>query len=618
METEALCQSFEQPQTNTLLTLPTELLVYIMSFLLIHDRIKLRYVSQRLRDICEASVLWNEVVWPYYETGSKICVSSVLISCGEHVRRLRFPKFASAAKLLTMSRGCVNVTELSLPPLVYFSSTQLERIFSTMASLNRLDIYWTENIRPLLEVVGNLRELTIRVKNISDSPSWEFNMWATEGVYLPPVLNIYTTSYYWMAETLAVEWTKWYRDLPKSIVYMYSSAKVPLNLGPSLPLLRFEFGPSASSPHVKVGNYGILGIRFDFETFNMTDFYYKGQKMYCINGRCLFGPWDRKFDVNPADLKLITHYDFGCVEDLYSGHLEQVANACPNLRWLNIKCNIHCLKSLEGLKCIVENCPHLQGLNLLDISIDDVESYVLLWEILSDAKKLSHLSVPSCYLVGRNVSYHQKRELFGSYRNLQGLEYEECVGYCRICVDLHDLHEEPVLSYFPSLTYCRSLYNSYAILQHILTNCQQLKYLSYDDCVGIRSLPSSCCCKLEQLYISGDLMIIGDSFMSALSAHGNLQCLILSVQFVAVKGIHTVIRNSPNLTILCLFLVQPLCSEKGRKISPKDFKAKLKKEFPHHKLFSVGTFRIALDQCCEHLLADLNTELNTLWPSFTY
>ena len=63
-----------------------------------------------------------------------------------------------------------------------------------------------------------------------------------------------------------------------------------------------------------------------------------------------------------------------------------MANACPNLQWLNIKCNIHYLESSMGLKCFVENCLHLQGQNLLDISVDDVE--------ISDAEKLSKFLLP--------------------------------------------------------------------------------------------------------------------------------------------------------------------------------------------------------------------------------
>ena len=92
-----------------------------MSLLVIHDRIKLRYVSRRLRYVSKVAILWSE--FSYYECKDDLdeyCVSGTFKECGEHVKRLNFPIIMPLAKLIWLTENCVNVTELSLPPKVYF------------------------------------------------------------------------------------------------------------------------------------------------------------------------------------------------------------------------------------------------------------------------------------------------------------------------------------------------------------------------------------------------------------------------------------------------------------------------------------------------------------------
>ena len=45
---------------TSLVDLPTELLVEILSYLSIRDRIVMRYVSRRFRDVGETPLLWKE------------------------------------------------------------------------------------------------------------------------------------------------------------------------------------------------------------------------------------------------------------------------------------------------------------------------------------------------------------------------------------------------------------------------------------------------------------------------------------------------------------------------------------------------------------------------------
>jgi len=87
----------------SMLTLPTELLVYIISFLSQHDKVKLRYVSKWLRCVTEETPsLWKKFVWPYYGSNEKCCVKKVLKVYGQHIKVLSFPNSRVPSTLVEM------------------------------------------------------------------------------------------------------------------------------------------------------------------------------------------------------------------------------------------------------------------------------------------------------------------------------------------------------------------------------------------------------------------------------------------------------------------------------------------------------------------------------------
>ena len=65
-------------EDRSLDSLPTELLVYIASFLPTRDKAKLRYVSRRLQSVGDVSSLWSEFVWPQYDSREEVCVKNLL------------------------------------------------------------------------------------------------------------------------------------------------------------------------------------------------------------------------------------------------------------------------------------------------------------------------------------------------------------------------------------------------------------------------------------------------------------------------------------------------------------------------------------------------------------
>jgi len=100
-----------------LLALPTELLVYIISFLSsLRDKVKLRYTSKWLRCVIEETPsLWKKFVWPCYDSREECSVKEVIKVCGQYIKVLSFPKCRVAFTLVEMLQCCSNVQYLSLP-----------------------------------------------------------------------------------------------------------------------------------------------------------------------------------------------------------------------------------------------------------------------------------------------------------------------------------------------------------------------------------------------------------------------------------------------------------------------------------------------------------------------
>ena len=84
----------------------------------------------------------------------------------------------------------------------------------------------------------------------------------------------------------------------------------------------------------------------------------------------------------PNHLHSVSYADISN-SNAHPDHLKQLAVVCPNLEQLNLQKKFNCLKDLEGLHAIVHSCQNLESLNLAGISVSSLESYLLLWELLS-------------------------------------------------------------------------------------------------------------------------------------------------------------------------------------------------------------------------------------------
>ena len=205
---------------------------------------------------------------------------------------------------------------------------------------------------------------------------------------LPSVINVYDK---WICHPIEYQllwfWSTWNFKLPSFEVGLYEIKGVPMNLYPSIPLMKVKFGPAAIPPLIKLTDHGILGLQYD--TFLFTDYDHYGKVRYSITLLSEIQSFGHLKNNSISNLYSVSNVDF-CDMDIYPGHLEQLATACPNLERINIENNLNCLQNLKGLHAIAKN---LQGINLDGIPISCVECHLLLWQLLSSVKKLTHLAI---------------------------------------------------------------------------------------------------------------------------------------------------------------------------------------------------------------------------------
>ena len=399
---------------TSLVNLPTELLVIILSYLPIRDIILMQFVSQRFKEISKIPLLWKKCIWSDYEPRHVCSVSKVLKAHGEHVRQIFFPAHLTPTNILEMVHCCSKITHLSLPRHTQLSLDHLEEIVHTMTHLEQLDMFtssikWGFGVicnpsyhvyKQLLEVTtGSVRKLIIKLD--CNWPHMSVNFLCTleellkNGHPLPSVINLLIDVYaVGINSDILESWPASIYTIAPLEIGLYDIARVPMDLYPPIPLMKFRFGPAATPPLIKLSDHGILGL--DYDIFYLSDYDHYGKVRLSVSPKYTAVKYEHLHCISNFDS--VSNVDFSHV-NIYPGHLEQLAIACPNLERLNLGKAQNCLQSLQGLHAIVDTCQNLQGLNLVGIPVSSVESYLVLWELLSSIKKLTHLAIDLCKVV---------------------------------------------------------------------------------------------------------------------------------------------------------------------------------------------------------------------------
>ena len=630
-------------QASSLEMLPTELVIKILSYLPTRERFMMQYVCRRFQDVTEMPLLWKEFVWPDLEPHHVCSVTKILQDHGEYVRKIFFPAYLAQAKILEMAKCCTQVTHLILPRDTKLSLDDLRKIVDTMKCLLHLDVFAAGNFTQRDESVDSVqrrvtRQLIVRLLEISSTSVKELNLHVDshgknlftdinksikqlvdQGCHLPTI-NVYKNC------TTMCFYSLW-RDLqsnPAFKINLYQYKQITMNLYPPMPLQQYDFGPSATPFFIQLNADGML-YHSRSKIINLNEFDHNGIVRHTITPAHTFvGVKNVRINYTSC-LHSVYYIDLSCA-NVHSDNLKRLSIMFPHLQRLNLENNVHCLEDLQGLHAIVYTCKSLEGLNLAGISVSEVQSCLRFWVLLSSLKKLSHLAIDLCLMKHDDDNKHQLIKILETFHNLKALEISR--GYlkgCKECTNTTDF----LFSHFPALTYCKMYCFRYSALTYAITNCHKLKYLQEKDARKGSPLPSSINCHLQQLCIYSLSFDLTDELVKVLSAHGQLECVILYVKSISITGITTLINNSPKLTILRISMIKPLFNENYENDPFRDYHDPpitytdtIKQMFSYHKLFATGSFSV-------HVIAEtiiggvlatdlIDTDLKSLWPAIKH
>ena len=483
--------------SKSMANLSTEILVKILLYLPLRDKMTIRHVSRKLRGVSEIPLLWKEFVWLDCEPRHMHSMMKLLKIKGNHVRRIFFPAHVTPTKLLEMAHYCRKVTHLSIPGDTQLRPSDVKKVICMMTNLEQLEVLLNRSLMQCTDIsysrfIERLIKDTAGVKELK-IPFWASGRAVTiikeladQGNPLPSVISVLTEHSDDIASELFLFWSKSSSELPPFEISLYNNKRIPMNLYPSVPLSKFQFGsPVTTPPLIRLNNRGIVGLNsVEDDIFYFSEYDDYGTVRHTITPIGFVQQWlgyvknSAKadfFDQNSHKL-LIEEKHFNHINHLNSvsyidisnsnvhfNHLEKLAIACPNLQRLNLTGNENCLNDLQGLHAIVQKCQNLEGLNLAKISVSRIECYLILWELLSSLKKLSHLAIDLCM-----IKSHDSDKLISIFRkchNLKALELHR-FNWCKECRGTVDY----LFSHFPSLMYCRMSDFHYSGFKYALTN----------------------------------------------------------------------------------------------------------------------------------------------------
>ena len=610
---------------DTLITLPIEMLVYICSFMSVRDVVKIRCVSKILRYVGETPSLWKTFIWSMYPPRDSELLEHVLKMFGQYIKQFHFAD-VPPSKLEVMLKLCKNVTHLSLPRFTYYSEFgKVEKIVCSMSSLQILDIQGCSgiNMQRVFKLASNLKELSIyhrlrHHESIFDYPSsdssLEMSKWIEQWAnlnYLPRKLNVVVglcDPSGFLKDCLTVLKNKKSSkilDFP-NIAWFNICLQKSTDFVSVVPC--FQVRITESSVTLLSVRSKLLGLDLSREMvsepgcqyplcnrdqiFHLTQGCYHDKKVHKAWLNAIDGI-DEYID-NSVSLISVTYFNTSCA--LLPKHLQWLSIACPNLQRLDLSGNARCLRDLQGLCSVAQNCRNLQYLNLTNIDIEDVDPEIYgccacdlyeLWEILC-TMHLIELAVE-----GWMFRWGCSKDMFQNYLSLQALEVT-CHSFCQSHYDLS------LVSCLSSITSCKLGGLRYyhdddnismkQILSWRYLKCLSLHFTYHPENMLSLPLEGHHCPCLQELYIYGRNIVLAETFINALCGHGGLEHVVLHVKSLMARSITSLIEHSPDLVTFEIIL----SPESWMVVQLKHLTACIRTRFYKTKLIDGGLFTIQL------------------------
>ena len=194
---------------TSLLILPSELLVMILSYLSIRDIISMQFVSQRFKEVSETSSLWKKFVWPDCEPYEPYEPYDVDSKYYENVIGMYFDKRYTPAHILEEVHYCSNLEHVILTRNIQLGLDHLEEIVHTLPHLEELDVFassikWDPSyhvhVIKLLEATASVKKLFLRL----DWPFYE-NFYVPWKYYLRKVSHCHQSLIFSLIRMMCVQ-----------------------------------------------------------------------------------------------------------------------------------------------------------------------------------------------------------------------------------------------------------------------------------------------------------------------------------------------------------------------------------------------------------------------------
>ena len=520
-----------------LLSLPTELLVKIMFYLPMYDRMMMLYVSQRLWNLAEVPLLWRNFTLfrqPCQKHHHMDNIKNLLKVISKHVRTMHFGGITSKVLETVCNSNCKSVTSLFLyeslspvwlkmtvdtMPYLYFLSLRISfetsrycyhdddcdtyyggiedtvallKIIPTKIKLLKLDLSSPTDLESLVAGIQAFAKykhfpLPSRILIVG-----RFNIIATDNSAYDHMSGNYgqghrqRQGFNQLKPNLPANhtgnlfrfWSTSAFNLSSFEICLYDDVPRPMNLFRPVSVRSYKFGPAAIPTLIQLPGYGIVGLKDNIFHFSKYIDYH-GMVSHAVtrdHGDCRGSFIEERHITCIPDLHTISYVDIS-YENVNSNHLQQLAIACPNLQQLHLQGNVNCLKDLQGLQAIVDKCKNLRSLNLARIDVSWVESYLLLWHLLSSLKKLTLLTIDLCMILLYDSDDDNKQKLVTMCKSCHSLLALNVHLGQESCIECNSSNENFLFSHFPSLTYCALWGIKYSSVGHAFTNCHHLKYL---------------------------------------------------------------------------------------------------------------------------------------------
>lgn len=633
--------------TVSLLTLPSEVFVTIMSYLSTRDRLHVRMICRKFYSVTSDPIFWNTISWEYYNAvrdekplKTALRLGAPLLYClkVQALDRFALSKFNNALKLCEKLKY-VTLTGFRL------SSESLKMLLTILPNLYHLefDQSFKCTCTQFFKLAPLSKSLQSVIFNRMSSYIHVLRLWS-EAEFSPPDVGV--RYYYCSLEySLAAVLDFTLHSLPKHSAKfsMYEELKSPyciLKLPYHVPLVELQFDPGLSIPYCQIfgGPEHVVCLGKHGEN------YMRAQYLNNIPSLSFPAPPISL----PSTVKIISL--FRC-KDLDPLHLSLISTACPNLLQLNIQGCSKALSNLDGLSAIVSECKHLSGLNIstmhpstrMTVSPCTHPDPQSIWKLLSQARNLSHLAIDMCLLCS-SITLHSEAG-YEMRPFLQGMgqrsrkahnpsaqasesfeQYLEQMTALR-ALEVYDNFEKPIsidfmiLSKFKCLCYLRIQMSSvYTVpkvhsINNLFLSLPNLKFFNYSSSVARDSVPlhlsdnPDCYKSLRHLYIKSRDLMLTESLTNAITHRRQLTHISLVCYCLSPQCLRDLVSNSPRLAECHLRVVLSVI----RGTALKSFTASLKSELVKRGVkFSVSirqrvlNSRDASDQCLK---------MSSIWSS---